>query len=65
MLDYSQSGEFLRPFSHEKMEYTHDIAIHKNNVYIVLGKCCLLHFKVADSIRLIHSKDDGCSGIGS
>ena len=64
VLIYSQSGEFLRSFSHEKMEYTHGMEIHKNNVYIVLGLSCLLHFEIADSISLIDSKDDKGSGIG-
>ena len=31
---YSESGDFLRSFSHEKMEYTHSMAIHIRTMFI-------------------------------
>ena len=64
LLIYSQSGELLRSFSHEKLKHIYGMAIHKNNVYIVSGLSSFLHFKVADSMSLIRSKNDGGSGIG-
>ena len=65
MLVYSQSGEFLRLFFLEKVKSTtHSMAVHRNNVYIVSGLYCFLHFKFADSISLISSKNDIGSGIG-
>ena len=64
LLICSQSGELLRSFSHEKMKHTHGMAIHKNNVYIISWQSSFLHFKVADSMSLIRSKNDRGSGIG-
>ena len=64
LLIYSQSGDLLRSFSHEKMKDIHGMAIHKNNVYVVSGQSSFLHFEVADSMSLIRSKNDGGSGIG-
>ena len=64
MLIYSQSGEFLRCFSPSNIQYFRGMAIHKNNMYILSGESHFYHFKVADSINLIGSKNAKGSGIG-
>ena len=64
LLICTQSGELQRTFSYKKMEDTHCMAIHKNNVYVALGSSCILHFEVTDSMSLIGSKNDGGSRIG-
>ena len=64
VLIYSESGEFLRPFYHDDIVLTSDssMAIHKDNVYIITWQTYFQHFKIADSISLICSKDDKSFG---
>ena len=60
----SQPGEQLGWFSYADIGHICGMAIHKKDLYLVSGECCLHHFRLTDFISLIGSKNNSGSGIG-
>ena len=55
----SESGNIVKQYSREFLFYPKVIAIHQDNLYMTLSTApFLVHFKVADDLHLIRSKED-------
>ena len=51
---FSETGVFLKSFSHKNMKYAYGIAIHRGNVYVTdSGKHMVFHFKIKRQFRLV------------
>ena len=62
----SESGNVVNRFIQKGLCYPKGIAIHQDNLYItLLAEPFLVHFKVADDLHLVRSKEDIGSGIDS
>ena len=62
---FSESGRFLSTFTHEYLMNPWGIAVHSNNVYITdIIRHFVLHFKMAEDIRVVGKRGGRGSGIG-
>ena len=56
---FSESGNIVKQFIQKGLCYPKGMAIHQDNLYLtLLEKTFLVHFKVADDLHLIRSKED-------
>ena len=61
---FSESGNIVKEYSREGSFHPKGIAIHQDNLYMTLLEApFLVHFKVADDIHLIRSKEDIAFGV--